>query len=157
MLTGKNHTGTVQTPGGHIDYGEQELSQVAVREVKEETDLDVTYEKIVTVSNDVFLDECKHYFTVWIVCRMNDPKAEPKVMEKDKCRWWAWKSSEELVQIDKAAAIRKAEKKAKGEKLDPPAGDELFLPLAQLFKQVAKAKASDISNFIATTEGLPYL
>lgn len=147
----------MQTPGGHIDFGEKDLKQVAVREVKEETGLDVTFEKILTITNDVLEDEFKHYFTTWVICTMDDPNAEPQVMEKDKCKWWAWKSSKELVQIDEAAEIKKAEKKAKGEELDPPAGDELFLPLANLFKQTVKAQAPDLSSFISSTEGLVHL
>lgn len=185
---GNNYTGTVQTPGGHIDFGEEDLKLVAAREVKEETGLDVKFGKFLTVTNDLFKDEFKHYITNWVICIMVEPNAKPEVKQKSpflllqgcevrigeltlrnffpislqvletkKCKWWAWMSSEELVKMDKAAEARKAEKKAKGEELDPPAGDELFLPLANLFKQTVDAEASDLPRFMVSTEGLKHV
>lgn len=178
----------MQTPGGHIDFGEENLRKVAVREVMEETGLEVTVEKTLTMTNDVFKDEFKHYMTIWVICTMDHPEAEPQVkqkspflllqgceirigelmlrnflpfflqiMEPDKCEWWAWKSSKELVEMEKAAETRKAEKKAKGEKPDPPAGDELFLPLANLFKQSVEAESPDLPSFMASTVGLQHV
>ncbi|KAM0485207.1 hypothetical protein ACHAPX_001191 [Trichoderma viride] len=182
---GSHGAGTVQTPGGHIDFGEEDVKKVAEREVKEETGLDVVFVKFLTITNDVFEDDFKHYITNWVICRMVNPNAEPKVKRKSpcllpqgceigigeltlrnffllflqvtevkKCKWWAWMSSEELVTMNKAAEARKAEKKANGEELTPPAGDELFMPLANLFKQSIVAKASDLSSFMASTVGL---
>ncbi|PNP43473.1 hypothetical protein TGAM01_v202865 [Trichoderma gamsii] len=154
---GSHGAGTVQTPGGHIDFGEEDLKLVAAREVKEETGLDVKFGKFLTVTNDLFKDEFKHYITNWVICIMVEPNAKPEVLETKKCKWWAWMSSEELVKMDKAAEARKAEKKAKGEELDPPAGDELFLPLANLFKQTVDAEASDLPRFMVSTEGLKHV
>lgn len=149
--------GTVQTPGGHIDYGEEDLYEVAKREVKEETALEVTAERILTITNDVFTDERKHYITIWIICTMDHPDAEPERKEPEKCEWWTWMSAKELADMDKAAEIRKAEKKAKGEEPEPPAGNELFLPLANLLKQSVAAKETDLSSFIASTVGLKHV
>ncbi|KAK1255188.1 hypothetical protein MKX08_009183 [Trichoderma sp. CBMAI-0020] len=149
---GSHGAGTVQTPGGHIDYGEEELFKVAQREVEEETDLKVTGRKILTITNDVFEAESKHYITIWVICTMNEAGVKPKVKETDKCEWWKWMSATELAEMDKAAESRKKEKKAKGEELDPPAGDELFLPLANLLKQVG---ADGLDSYIASKEGLP--
>lgn len=80
-----------------------------------------------------------------------------QIMEPDKCEWWAWKSSKELVEMEKKAETRKAEKKAKGEKPDSPAGDELFLPLANLFKQSVEAESPDLPSFMASTVGLQHV
>ncbi|EHK39756.1 hypothetical protein TRIATDRAFT_19039, partial [Trichoderma atroviride IMI 206040] len=96
---GSHGAGTVQTPGGHIDFGEEQLYKVAEREVMEETGLEVTAERILTITNDVFNDEAKHYITTWIICTMKNPDAKPKRMEPKKCMWWAWKSSKELAEM----------------------------------------------------------
>lgn len=71
------HPGSWQFPGGHLEHGE-ELLDCAVREALEETNLVLQGVKIATQTNDVFVTEGKHYITLFALCTMNDPNAEPK-------------------------------------------------------------------------------
>jgi ADP-ribose pyrophosphatase YjhB (NUDIX family) len=56
-----------------------------VRETAEETKLVVKAENIITITNDVFESEQKHYITIWVLCTMTDPKAVPVVRQKSLC------------------------------------------------------------------------
>ena len=71
-------TDTWQFPGGHIDHGEG-IAECAVREMKEETDLDVEFKGIFAITNDVFVEEKKHYITLFSLCALKDPNAVPVV------------------------------------------------------------------------------
>jgi 8-oxo-dGTP pyrophosphatase MutT (NUDIX family) len=59
-------TGTMQLPGGHLEYGES-FAETAAREVLEETGLEVGNIKFLTATNDVF-GEGKHYVTIFVTC-----------------------------------------------------------------------------------------
>jgi 8-oxo-dGTP diphosphatase len=56
--------GTWSTPGGHLDPGEAP-ADCAVREVREETGIDIQGVRFVGVTNDVFEAENRHYITLW--------------------------------------------------------------------------------------------
>lgn len=60
-------TGTLHCPGGHLEHGET-FAQTAVREVLEETGLEVGNVKFLTATNDIFgeQDGAKHYVTVFV-------------------------------------------------------------------------------------------
>jgi 8-oxo-dGTP diphosphatase len=58
-------SGSWSAPGGHLDYGES-LEACAVREVKEETGLDLTNVRFRAITNDFFEQESKHYITIWM-------------------------------------------------------------------------------------------
>lgn len=77
---GTNDTGTLQTPGGHLEHGE-DLGACAVRETEEETGLVVTAGNVITITNDVFNGEGKHYITIFVDCAMTDPNATPEVKQ----------------------------------------------------------------------------
>ncbi|KFA69730.1 hypothetical protein S40285_08116 [Stachybotrys chlorohalonatus IBT 40285] len=87
--------GSLQMPGGHLEYGEDILN-CAEREVLEETGLRVRGVKIVTVTNSVFEPEHLHYVTVITYCEVLEPDAEPRSLEPDKCESWTWMSWDEL-------------------------------------------------------------
>jgi 8-oxo-dGTP diphosphatase len=53
------------TPGGHLDHGET-LEQCAIREVMEETSVEIHNVRFLALTNDVFADEGRHYLTVWM-------------------------------------------------------------------------------------------
>lgn len=157
----KNNTGTLQTPGGHIEHGE-DLGACAVREAEEETGLVVEAGNVLTITNDVFKEEGKHYITIFIDCTMTNPDAKPEVKQNSfslllpryeirageltlrnffsslqvkeplKCEGWEWKTWDELKQIDEAAK-------------SDPSGDKLFLPLVNLVKQT-----SDLNALVAS-------
>src|SRR5512132_2586848 len=62
---GVHGTGTWSTPGGHLDFGETP-EQCAAREAKEEVGLDVADIRFRAVTNDVFVQQGKHYITIWM-------------------------------------------------------------------------------------------
>jgi 8-oxo-dGTP diphosphatase len=61
---GVRGAGTWSTPGGHLEYGESP-EECAIREVKEETAVDITGVEFKAVTNDIFEVEGKHYLTLW--------------------------------------------------------------------------------------------
>lgn len=82
--------GTWSTPGGHLDYGETP-EQCAIRELKEETNLDITEVKFKALTNDVFEQEGKHYISIWMEGQYAG--GEPIVnaeYESSEIGWFAW-------------------------------------------------------------------
>ena len=57
--------GSWSTPGGHLDFGESP-EECAIREAKEETNVDVAKVMFRAITNDVFEAEGKHYITLWM-------------------------------------------------------------------------------------------
>jgi 8-oxo-dGTP diphosphatase len=80
-----NHT--YNFPGGHLEFGEA-IEDCARREVLEETGLKVEKIKIGPFTNDIFINEGKHYITIFAIGESKS--GEPKVMEPDKCTGWDW-------------------------------------------------------------------
>lgn len=72
-----SHVGTLQCPGGHLEYGES-FEECARREVLEETGLEVGNIQFRTATNDVF-GEGKHYVTVFVSCEIVGEEKTPKV------------------------------------------------------------------------------
>ncbi|MBQ4133790.1 MAG: NUDIX hydrolase [Desulfovibrionaceae bacterium] len=58
-------------PGGFVDYGEQ-LDHCAVREMKEETNLDVTVKKLVGVYSNPIRDPRRHSITTAFWCECSE-------------------------------------------------------------------------------------
>ncbi|MFA5129444.1 MAG: NUDIX domain-containing protein [Patescibacteria group bacterium] len=91
FLLGQRMNGMVaehqfQTPGGHLENGESVI-QCAIREVKEETDLEIENIRFACVNNvTAFLPH--HYV---MICLIADWKSgEPRNCEADKCVDWDW-------------------------------------------------------------------
>jgi len=79
---GSHGAGTWATPGGHLDFGETP-EQCGIREVREETGLDVAGLAFVAITNDLFENEQKHYITIWMETQqvVGEPTiAEPREM-----------------------------------------------------------------------------
>ncbi|KAL3590675.1 hypothetical protein FPOAC2_12873 [Fusarium poae] len=127
FLTGKrmgsHGAGTIQLPGGHLDYGESFL-ECAARETLEETGLQVRAVKVVAVTNDVFESEKKHYITIFVRCETVDENAEPQILEPKKCAGWYWKTWDDLKEI-----------------LAGGQDEKLFLPLVNLLGQTDDLEA----------------
>lgn len=70
--------GTIQLPGGHLEFEEDPLA-CAARETAEEAGLQVKGERILATTNSVFKAEGKHYVTLFVKCTMVDPTEEPRV------------------------------------------------------------------------------
>jgi 8-oxo-dGTP diphosphatase len=82
--------GSWSTPGGHLDYGETP-EDCAIRETKEETNLDIQKVKFRTITNDIFESEGKHYITIWMEGEVLS--GEPMVNAADelsKVGWFSW-------------------------------------------------------------------
>ncbi|KAG7396900.1 Nudix hydrolase 15, mitochondrial [Phytophthora boehmeriae] len=80
--------GKFALPGGHLEMYES-WEECAIREVKEETDLDLTGAKFATVTNDPMEDEKKHYITILMQAVVDDEQTV-KNMEPNKCEGWSW-------------------------------------------------------------------
>jgi 8-oxo-dGTP diphosphatase len=84
---GNHGPGTWCPPGGHIEFGES-FFDCAKREAKEESDLDILETEIIGTTNDIHLDEQKHYVTLH--ARALKWTGTPKIMEPDKCVEIGW-------------------------------------------------------------------
>lgn len=85
--------GTWSLPGGHLEFNES-WEECAKREVKEETDLEVENVRFCAATNDIFVEENKHYVTIFL---LSDYKSgNPKVMEPEKSEDWQWIDWNEL-------------------------------------------------------------
>lgn len=94
---GSHGAGTWALPGGHVEMGES-VQTTAVREVKEETDLDLdpSSVRLVGFTQDCFDASSKHYVTL-ITCAKLAPTSAPLLnKEPHKCEEWIWSSLEEL-------------------------------------------------------------
>lgn len=87
LRKGSHGSNTWGLPGGHLEYGE-EFKETAEREALEETGLSVKNFKQIHCTNDIFLEEKKHYLTLFMAC--NWLVGEPEIMEPDKCLEWRW-------------------------------------------------------------------
>ena len=89
-----NHTWNF--PGGHLEFNE-EIIDCAKREVLEETGLKIQNPTIIgQVTNDIFIEEKKHYITIFVMGTSDN--SEPKIMEPEKCDGWSWFDWEDLPQ-----------------------------------------------------------
>jgi ADP-ribose pyrophosphatase YjhB (NUDIX family) len=92
ILIGKrkgSHAQKYSIPGGHLDLGET-FEAGAIRETKEETDLDIKDPKVIAVTNNLetYREEGKHYISVVLVA--DTFSGELKLMEPNKCEAWEW-------------------------------------------------------------------
>ncbi len=83
---GAHGAGKWQFPGGHLDFGEDPLA-CAQRETLEETGMDVRPLGILSVTNDIFSAENKHYITFCVLCICIDDEQQPQVSAQERgCR-----------------------------------------------------------------------
>ncbi|ETV96651.1 hypothetical protein, variant 1 [Aphanomyces invadans] len=86
--------GKVQLPGGHLEFGES-WEECAIREVKEETALDIVDVTFAHLTNDYMPDDDKHYITIFMQATVQGNQV-PQCMEPDKCEGWEWLPYETL-------------------------------------------------------------
>ncbi len=92
ILIGKRvgkHAPKYSIPGGKLEIGET-FEAGAIREIKEETDLDIIDPRVIAVTNNLetYKEEGKHYISVILLVKQYS--GELKVMEPKKCEKWIW-------------------------------------------------------------------
>ncbi len=94
ILIGKrkgSHAPLFSIPGGHLELGET-FEEAAIKEVFEETGLQISDPKVISVTNNLrtYQHENKHYISV--ILYSNKYTGVLEVKENDKCEFWAWYS-----------------------------------------------------------------
>lgn len=90
--------GTWAPPGGKVDHSENPVD-TAIREVKEETDVDITDVTFIGFTNDVYNNDDLHYITLWYVSRKTANSPPPRITEPNKCSDMKWLSLKKLEAI----------------------------------------------------------
>lgn len=68
----------------------ESFEECAAREIKEETGLDIDKIEFLTVTNNLFLEETKHYVAIYVRAVLRDPHQLPQNLEPTKCDGWDW-------------------------------------------------------------------
>lgn len=84
---GSHGAGTWALPGGHLEFGES-VEACALREVQEETGLEIQNLAPAAYTSDVFAADGKHYVTLFVVATSNS--GDPTTREPEKCSGWRW-------------------------------------------------------------------
>ena len=87
---GPHGNGTWSLPGGHLEYGESP-EETAMREAKEEVNVDIKNPRVIGLTNDVHESEGKHYITIFVEAEYAG--GEARVNEPDKIAEVRWVSA----------------------------------------------------------------
>jgi 8-oxo-dGTP diphosphatase len=91
LRKGSHGEGTLALPGGHLEVFET-WQDCAMREVREEMNVELTNVQFAHVTNDIMENEGKHYVTIFMMGRLKDDDGgdtlPPQNMEPDKCEGW---------------------------------------------------------------------
>jgi ADP-ribose pyrophosphatase YjhB (NUDIX family) len=81
--------GFYSIPGGLLETGET-FEQGAIREVREETGLELIDPRVIALTNNLetFARTGKHHISV--ILYTDEFRGEPLLMEPDKCAGWGW-------------------------------------------------------------------
>jgi 8-oxo-dGTP diphosphatase len=91
---GSHGEGTWSFPGGHLEYSES-VEECGIRECLEEIGISLRKGDIIVgpYTNNIFLEENRHYITLYLVAETNK---EPVNLEPQKCDGWHWFSWDDL-------------------------------------------------------------
>ncbi|MFH1254518.1 MAG: NUDIX domain-containing protein [bacterium] len=100
ILIGKRkgeHAPYYSIPGGKLDLGETFEAGI-IREIKEETNLDILDPKVIALTNNLetFQHESRHFISV--ILEVKNFSGELKIMEPEKCEGWQWVDPTDLPQ-----------------------------------------------------------
>lgn len=84
----KHGTSSWAPPGGHLEFGET-FEKCAIREVKEETGLEISNPQYIGITNDIFVDDNKHYVSIFLLTKISSDK-EIRNLEPEKVSSWEW-------------------------------------------------------------------
>jgi 8-oxo-dGTP diphosphatase len=102
-------TETWAIPGGHVEFGET-FEETCKREMLEETGLELTDVKILSVATHIFAAENKHYVDVYCIGKIH---GEPQVLEPDKIGEWQfiddWDAMPQPTFVDYQKEVDKAD------------------------------------------------
>lgn len=88
-------SGTWSTPGGHLDFGESPEA-CALRELMEETSVLGIAPRVITLTNDIFPTEGKHYITIWV--KVEHASGEASLTAPDESSEVRWIERDKLPQ-----------------------------------------------------------
>lgn len=130
MRKNSHGAGKIALPGGHLEMYET-WEECAIREVKEEANLNIHNVSFGFVTNDMMVSEGKHYVTIFMTAEVREEESEdgktiisPENMEPHKCDGWYSLNWDDLCRLQKE--------------------DKLFAPLNHLVME----KPSAIINFM---------
>ncbi|KAF2193981.1 hypothetical protein K469DRAFT_727439 [Zopfia rhizophila CBS 207.26] len=88
-------TTLVYNADGQIVFGKRKGSHGSSTwappgEVLEETGSKTKGHRVVAVTNDIMQHEERHCVTLYVACHLEDPSAQPQVIEPENCEGWIW-------------------------------------------------------------------
>ena len=81
--------------GGGLEMGET-FEQTAIREAKEETNLDIKNPKVIGLTNNIQTYNEEGMHSISVILLATEFSGELKVMEPDKCESWFWSDPHDL-------------------------------------------------------------
>jgi mutator protein MutT len=92
ILVGKRlaeYAPSFSIPGGWVEQGET-FEQAAIREIKEETGLDIVDPKVIAVTNNTSTFQKTGIHGVSVILLVHEVVGEPVLVEPHKCSEWLW-------------------------------------------------------------------
>lgn len=87
LRNGAHGSGTWAPPGGHIEWMET-AENAGIREVREETGLIINNLRVIGITNDFFIEDNKHYVTVYLATEY--VIGEHQILEPEKFSQLKW-------------------------------------------------------------------